>query len=77
MKLLFYQNLSHRLVRTLADLYAESVHVRYVGLRDADDSDIWDYAGKNRLVLVSKDSDFQQRSLFIGFATEIYLAPSR
>ena len=35
MKLLFDQNLSPRLPRLLADIYAESDHVRQVGLRDA------------------------------------------
>jgi predicted nuclease of predicted toxin-antitoxin system len=28
----------------LADLYAGSIHVREVGLRDAIDAAIWDYA---------------------------------
>ena len=63
MKLLFDQNLSPRLVRRLADIYADSIHVREIGLRDADDSAIWDYAKLNGFVIVSKDSDFQQRSL--------------
>jgi len=66
MKLLFDQNLSPSLPRLLADLYAESVHVREVGLRDADDSDIWEYAKANGYAIVSKDSDFQQRSLLNG-----------
>jgi len=66
MKLLFDQNLSPRLPRLLADIYAESVHVREVGLRDADDSEIWEYAKVNGYAVVSKDSDFQQRSLLSG-----------
>lgn len=40
--------------------------MREVGLRDADDSAIWEYAKQNDYALVSKDSDFQQRSLFYG-----------
>ncbi len=60
MKLLFDQNLSPRLPRLLADIYVDSVHVREAGLRDAFDAVIWDYA------IVSKDSDFQQRSLLYG-----------
>lgn len=44
MKLLFDQNLSPHLPRLLADIYAESTHVRDVGLRDADDLTIWNYA---------------------------------
>jgi predicted nuclease of predicted toxin-antitoxin system len=66
MKLLFDQNLSPRLPRLLADIYANSVHVREVSLRDADDNEIWEYAKLNGFVIVSKDSDFQQRSLLYG-----------
>jgi predicted nuclease of predicted toxin-antitoxin system len=66
MKLLFDQNLSPRLAHRLADIYADSIHVREIGLRDADDSVIWDYAKLNGLAIVSKDSDFQQRSLLYG-----------
>jgi predicted nuclease of predicted toxin-antitoxin system len=66
MKLLFDQNLSPRLPRLLADLYPESVHIREVALRDADDSEIWEHAKAHGYVIVSKDSDFQQRSLLQG-----------
>jgi predicted nuclease of predicted toxin-antitoxin system len=66
MKLLFDQNLSPRLARLLVDIYPESVHVRNVGLRDADDLAIWLYAKARDYVIVSKDSDFQQRSLLDG-----------
>lgn len=66
MKLLFDQNLSPRLPRKLADIYPDSVHVREIGLRDADDPDIWEYAKANGFAIVSKDSDFQQRSLLKG-----------
>ena len=66
MKLLFDQNLSPRLPRLLADIYANSVHVRDVGLRDADDNLIWEYAKSHGFAIVSKDSDFQQRSLLYG-----------
>lgn len=66
MKLLFDQNLSPRLTRMLADIYPESIHVREIGLRDADDLVIWQYARAQGFVIVSKDSDFQQRSLLHG-----------
>jgi predicted nuclease of predicted toxin-antitoxin system len=66
MKLLFDQNLSPRLPRLLADLYAQSVHIREVGLRDASDAEIWECAKANGYAIVSKDSDFQQRSLLEG-----------
>ena len=66
MKLLFDQNLSPRLPRMLSDIYADSLHVRDIGLRDADDLVIWEYAKVNGYAIVSKDSDFQQRSLLHG-----------
>ena len=67
MRLLFDQNLSPGLPRSVADVYPGSVHVREVGLRDSGDSEIWDYAKLNGFIIVSKDSDFQQRSLLYGF----------
>ncbi len=66
MKLLFDQNLSHNLIKALDDLFPDSVHVRDIGLREASDAEIWDYAKENGYVIVSKDSDFQQRSLLYG-----------
>jgi predicted nuclease of predicted toxin-antitoxin system len=66
MKLLFDQNLSPRLPHTLSDLYPESAHVREVGLRDATDMEVWEFAKREGFMLVSKDSDFQHRSILYG-----------
>ena len=66
MKLLFDQNLSPRLPQKLSDIFPNSMHVRDVGLRDSTDAEIWKYALQNDLTIVSKDSDFQQRSLLYG-----------
>jgi len=66
MKLLFDQNLSPRLPRTLAKFFPDSAHVREVGLRDVGDEAIWNYAKQNGFIIVSKDSDFQQRSFLYG-----------
>ena len=66
MRLLFDQNLSPHLPRILHDLYPGSIHVREVGLPAADDAVVWDYAKEHGFVIVSKDSDFQQRSLLFG-----------
>ena len=60
MKLLFDENLSHKLVRLLADTFPDSVHVRDVGLKTADDPVGWEYAKSNNLMIVSKDSDLHQ-----------------
>ena len=64
--LLFDQNLSHQLVSLLADLFPGAIHVRQLGLERADDDVIWTHAKRSGLTIVSKDSDFHQRSLVFG-----------
>lgn len=66
MKLLFDQNLSPRLPRLLADIFPDSAHVRELGMKEATDTQIWQYAKTNGFAIVSKDSDFQARSLLLG-----------
>jgi predicted nuclease of predicted toxin-antitoxin system len=65
-KLLFDQNLSHRLARSLEDLFPGSLHVRDVSLKTADDPVVWEYAKQHGFIIVSKDSDFHQRSFVLG-----------
>jgi predicted nuclease of predicted toxin-antitoxin system len=66
MKLLFDENLSHKLTRLLEDLFPSSIHVRDVNLKAADDPVVWEYAKDNSLILVSKDADMHQRSFLFG-----------
>lgn len=71
MRLLFDQNLSDRLVTSLADVYPDSQHVRILGLSNADDEVIWRYAHENGFLLCSKDSDFYHRSMVLGHPPKI------
>ena len=71
MKLLFDNNLSPRLSAALADLYPDSVHVRELELQRAPDDQVWEYARDHRHLVVSKDSDFHQRSLVEGFPPKV------
>ena len=71
MKLLFDENLSHKLVWRLADLFPNSTHVRDVGLKESDDPPVWDYARNNDLVIVSKDADMHDRSLLFGYPPKV------
>ena len=71
MKLLFDQNLSYRLVSALAHFYPESTRVRDVGLDKADDDAVWDYAREQGFAIVSKDSDFRQRSFVHGHPPKV------
>jgi len=66
MRLLFDENLSPRLALLLSDQFPGSVHVRDAGLSSSSDSMVWEYAREHGLVLVSKDSDFSQRSFVHG-----------
>jgi predicted nuclease of predicted toxin-antitoxin system len=66
MKLLFDQNLSFKLCARLADLFPCSSQVRLVGLDQADDREIWEYAGSNGFAIVSQDSDFANLPALYG-----------
>jgi predicted nuclease of predicted toxin-antitoxin system len=65
-KLLLDENLSPRLIGVLQDCYPESLHLRDCGLRGASDAEIWRYAKEEGFAIVSKDSDFAQRSFLLG-----------
>jgi predicted nuclease of predicted toxin-antitoxin system len=65
-KLLFDQNLSPRLVKTLADLYPESHHVHLLKLDEADDRKLWEFAKEHGYCIVTKDADFSDLALLLG-----------
>jgi predicted nuclease of predicted toxin-antitoxin system len=65
-KLLLDENLSDRIIHGIIDLYPNSEHVKTLALTNTDDVIIWEYAKTNGFVIVSKDSDFHQRSLLYG-----------
>lgn len=66
MKLLFDENLSPKLVRDLTATFPGSAHVRDVGLLAASDDAIWQLARRDGLLIVSKDTDFLERSYVEG-----------
>lgn len=71
LRLLLDQNLSHRLKRPLAAAYPDLAHVRDFALERADDTAVWTFAKDNGFVIVSKDSDFHQRSLVFGHPPKV------
>ncbi len=79
MKLLFDQNLSHRLLTELGDLFPGSLHVRILGLAEADDLQIWNYAMSHNLVIVTQSRHCHTRLRLCGLeqtpgcATKNYL----
>ncbi|MCS6627745.1 DUF5615 family PIN-like protein [Roseibacterium beibuensis] len=64
MKLLFDQNLSHRLPAALAHAFPGSSQVRTLGLDTADDRTIWRHAAEHGFVTL--DSDFADLSALLG-----------
>lgn len=71
--LLFDQNISPRVIDHLADVYPNSVHVFTLGMGDALDIDIWQYAHDHDYVIVTKDADFSEFGVVKGFPPKIIL----
>lgn len=62
MKFIVDAQLPPALAKLLRDHGHDAVHVADVGLRHADDTDIWQAALDQALVIVTKDEDFPHRS---------------
>ena len=66
MKLLLDENFSPRLTAALCGPFPGSLHLRDCGLRGASEIQVWRYALENGFMIVSKGSDFVQRSQLLG-----------
>ena len=66
MKLLLDENISDKIAPGVDDLFPDSTHVKTVGLMRADDSVIADWAKQRDFTIVSKDTDFYQRTVALG-----------
>lgn len=71
MKLLFDENLSARVALRLQDVYKGSIHVRDIGLKSAEDWEIWNHDGNEGFVIASRDSDLRQISLVRGHPPKV------
>jgi len=70
-KLLFDHHLSPSLVARLADLFPDSDHVWNLKLHDVPDTDIWRYARAHGFTVISKDADFVEISMELGFPPKL------
>ena len=66
MKLLLAENLSDRIVPAILDLFPGSTHINAAGLEQAEDSVVSEWAKQHGFTIVSKDTDFYQRSIVFG-----------
>lgn len=71
MKLLLDHNLSFRLVSLLSGLSFSAAHVRDFGMSAADDATVWAFARDTGCCIVSKDSDFHERSILFGAPPQV------
>lgn len=71
MNLLFDQNISPKIVKQLVDIFPEAKHVRQVGLEDASDSKIFEFAKKNNYAIVTFDSDYVDLNVVRGIPPKI------
>lgn len=55
----------------LDDLYPDSEHVYHLGMDLASDRMIWDYALENKFIIVTKDADFGDLSVLLGFPPKV------
>jgi predicted nuclease of predicted toxin-antitoxin system len=63
LKILIDAQLPPGLKLMLAEAGHEALHVVEVGLRDADDAQVWEYAVREGTIVVTKDEDFAARRL--------------
>jgi predicted nuclease of predicted toxin-antitoxin system len=66
MKLLFDENLPPALVSAMQVSFPGSLHLHGCGLGAVDDAKVWDYAKAHGFTIVTKDSDYEERSVLFG-----------
>lgn len=71
MKLLLDQNLSRKLVKEIETIYPDSRHLTTILPENSSDRDIWKYALENGFAIVTKDDDFEQRSILLGHPPKV------
>jgi predicted nuclease of predicted toxin-antitoxin system len=71
MKLLFDQNISHRVLKLLTVAFTNSTTIKQENLIDSSDKNIWEFAKKNDFIIVTQDSDFNDLNSLYGFPPKI------
>lgn len=65
-RLLFDQNLSHRLCRLLADVFPASAQLKRLGLDRSGDDAVWKFAQREGFTIVTLDADFAEMAALRG-----------
>ena len=70
-KLLFDNNISHRVIPRIADIFPTANHVMLENLDESSDEKVWFFARKNDYTIVTKDSDFNDLAIYKGTPPKI------
>jgi predicted nuclease of predicted toxin-antitoxin system len=71
MKLLFDQNISHKILKKIVDIFPDAKQVKELNLDKSSDTEIWKFAKDNNFVIVTFDSDFMDLSILKGAPPKI------
>ena len=70
-KLLFDNNISHRVLARIEDIFPHSNHVMLESLDESSDEKVWFFARSNNYTIVTKDSDFNDLAIYKGTPPKI------
>lgn len=71
MKILFDQNISFRIISKLKENYPLINHVKFLGLENASDMQIWHFAKEHDYTIITFDADFYDLNILFGFPPKI------
>ena len=70
-KLLFDNNISHRVLARISDIFLDTTHVMLENLDESSDEIVWYFARRNDYAIVTKDSDFNDLAIHKGTPPKI------
>jgi len=70
-KILFDQNISFRVVKSLSTILPDCNQVRQLGLENATDREIWAYAKENDYAIATFDADFYDLVTLYGHPPKV------
>ncbi len=70
-KLLFDENISHKICQRVSDLFPNSQHINALALERAQDIEIWEFAQRENFTIVTQDSDFNDISILRNFPPHV------
>jgi predicted nuclease of predicted toxin-antitoxin system len=69
--ILLDQNISFRIIKSIEAFFPGASQVKQLGLQNANDREIWDFAKKNNYAIVTFDSDFGALSTLYGHPPKV------